>query len=210
MKRLLVIFLSLLLFSVYSQEDTTSAMSMLYNQSMVKAKHKADSIRKATHNFGCAIYGGIGEGGNSFKTGFASGAGASFHYKFHTINMYASLATKSEAISFQNDKSYTLYSSNYGIMYGLGAYDKNASVSIGVGIGYSRTNMILQEGHYNISVNGYAPGYLPVYYSKVGACIGGQATAGGKFIRLTTQFYVNISNTITNYAFLAGLAIVIR
>lgn len=175
-----------------------------------EAKQKADSIRKAMHNFGCAIYGGIGEGGNISKTGFASGTGASFHYKFHTINMYASLATKSEAISFQNDKSYTLYSSNYGIMYGLGAYNKNASVSFGVGIGYSRTNMILQEGPYNISINGYAPGYVPVYYSKVGACIGGQAMAGGKFIRLTTQFYVNISNTITNYVFLAGLAIVIR
>jgi hypothetical protein len=210
MRCFLIILLSLLFFSIYSQEDTTSSMSMLYNQSMLRAKQKADSIRKAMHNFGCAIYGGIGEGGNISKTGFASGTGASFHYKFHTINMYASLATKSEAISFQNDKSYTLYSSNYGIMYGLGAYDKNASVSIGVGIGYSRTNMILQEGPYNVSVNGYAPGYVPVYYSKVGACIGGQATAGGKFIRLSMQFYVNISNTITNYTVLGGLAIVIR
>lgn len=206
---LLILFTLLVVISAFSQVDSTSPMSALYNQSIQTAKHKADSIRWANPKFGCALYGGIGEGGNSTKTGIAYGTGASFHYKLHTINMYATLTTKSEAISYGADKTYTLYGSNYGFMYGAGAYDKNFSVSGGAGIGYSRINMVLYDGTLkSYPINGWARGYYPVYYSKVGLCVGGQATMHGRFIGLTTQFYLNITSAITSYVFLLGHAIV--
>jgi hypothetical protein len=205
---LFILFTLLFVISAFSQEDTTSSLSVLYNQSIQTAKHKADSIRWANPKFGCGLYGGIGTGGNKNTSGIAYGAGASFHYKFHTVNMYATLSTKSEEISSGFDRTYTLYGSNYGFMYGAGAYDKNFSVSGGAGIGYSRINMVLQEGNRNVSVNGWAPGYVSVYYSKVGLCVGGQATVHGRFIGFTTQFYLNITSAITSYVFLLGLAIV--
>ncbi len=196
--------------------DTLSGMDVLYQQSLQQNKHKADSLKAdstyiAHHRFGCAIYGGIGTGGNSYYNGIAYGTGASVHYKMHTINMYATLATKSEIILGQNDKSTVLNSNNYGFMYGLGAYGKHFSASGGIGIGYNKTNMVLSSGfHLDPKLNENVPTLINVNYSKVGACIGVQATVGGKFIRLTTQFYVNISNTITNYTILGGLVMVIK
>jgi hypothetical protein len=161
---------------------------------------------KLKQSFGGAIYGGIGVGGNKDKYGIAYAVNSNVHYKIHTINMYASLATKSEEISSGFDYSYTLYSSNYGFTYGLGFYEKNFSISGGVGIGYTRTNMILRD--YNSTQ--IAGGFTSVFYSKVGGCAGVQATLHGRFVGFTIQSYINFSNAITNYVIIGGLAIVIR
>ncbi|MHB8261536.1 MAG: hypothetical protein ACYDCN_12920 [Bacteroidia bacterium] len=216
MRLLLFCLLTLSFAFARGQSDTLSGLEVLYQQTVQTAKHKADSLKTdsiyiAHHRFGCALYGGIGLGNNIYYNGIAYGAGTICHYKMHTINMYASLTTKAEAIPGQNGRINVFNSNNYGFMYGLGAYGKNFSASGGIGILYNRTKMMFKSGDsFNPQLNAYVPTLVNVYYSKVGACVGAQATIHGKVVGLTVQIYVNLSNKTTNYAFLAGLAIVIR
>jgi len=207
---LFTFFIIGLTLSGFSQQDTTSALDILYKQSQDKAKE----ARKANY-VGGAINVGIGYGGNKDKKGFARGLAANIHNRMHTINMYGNLATKSEEISSGFDYTRTLQSYNLGIMYGLGIYKEHVSLSGGVGVGYTLTNMILFDPSHQLTSNGnYYPGisslYTPVTYSKTTGCAGAQLTFHGRFIGFTIQSYVNFSNTITNYVVMSGLTLMLK
>src|ERR1035437_7078227 len=196
---LIIFFTTTTIFPTFSQVDTTSSMDVLLKQGHDKAQEKAKEQKSADRKFGCSVFGGLGKGGNDQKDGFAYGGSARVHYNIHTVNVYASLATKSEQI---NGKSadYTLYGSCYGFTYGIGAYDKNVSASIGAGLAYLQTKMIFGGG-----VN-----ETKVYYDKLGACIGGQFSAHGKYLGFGIQMYFNVTTPVTNYTILAGLEIRLR
>ena len=99
-------------------------------------------------------------------------------------------------------------------MYGVGVYEKNVSFSGGIGIGYTHTNLILYDlTNPNNFIQGYpniARGYQLYSYSNATGCAGVQATFHGKVVGFTIQGLLNFSNTITNYAVIAGISIGIQ
>jgi hypothetical protein len=198
-------FLLLIFFTVatinptFSQVDTTSSMDALLKQGHDKAQENKTVDRK----FGCSIFGGLGKGGNHFFDGFGSGIAARAHYKFHTVNIYASLATKKEE-RYGSDYTYDLYSSNYGFVYGPGFHDKNFSASCGIGLGYYWTTIDMNNFISTPTLG--RPDY--VTYKKIATCIGAQLTAHGKYLGLTGQFLYNTANPVDNYTVLVGLEII--
>jgi hypothetical protein len=197
---LFVLFFTGTILRTFSQEDTISSMQGVYRQEHDKSQEKKIVGRK----FGCSIFGGLGKGGNHFFDGFGSGVSARAHYKFHTINVYASLATKREEI-YSNDYTFDLYSSNYGFIYGPGFHDKYFSASCGIGPGYYWTTIDM----YRVSPNPFVSGPTYVTYKKIGTCIGAQLTAHGKILGLTGQFFYNTATPLNNYTILVGLEIII-
>jgi hypothetical protein len=174
---LIIAFITITSISVFSQTDTLNK----------------------PHKFGCSFFGGLGIGENTYKSGFANGLSARAHYKFHTINAYYSLATKSEQL-YGKDFSNSLYSNNYGITYGLGAYEQNFSCSFGLGVGYFQTSMKFGAG-VNLTQS---------YYEKFCTCAGVQFSIHGKYAGFGFQAFFNSSNVLSNNTFLAGLEIFIR
>ena len=212
---LFTFFIIGLTLSSLSQQDTLSSLDVLLKQSEDKAKEAKKEARKAKYYLGGSINTAIGWGWNNDKQGFARGLGANIHYGIHTINMYGSLATKSEEISQGFDWTRTLESYNFGFMYGLGIYDKIISFSGGVGIGYTYTNMILFDPDHHITQTGpnyvgISPLYTPVTYSQVTGCAGAQLTLHYKVIGFTMQGYINFSNPITNHVVMGGVTIVFK
>jgi hypothetical protein len=213
---LFTFFIIGLTISGLSQQDTnTSSLGILLQQSKDKVKEEKKEARKAKYAVGGAINVAIGSGWNIDKQGFARGLGGNIHYGMHTINMYGSFASKSEEISSGFDWTPTLQSFNCGVMYGVGVYEKNISLSGGLGIGYTYTNMILFDPDHHIPQTGPNWGgisyvYTSVTYSKVTGCAGAQLTWHYKVIGFTVQSYINFSNTITNYVVMGGITFVFK
>jgi hypothetical protein len=97
-------------------------------------------------------------------------------------------------------------------MYGVGVYEKNVSLSGGLGIGYTHTNMILSDPYHHIPQTGPNWGgissfYTSVTYSNATGCAGVQLTFHGRFVGFTIQSLLNFSSTITNYALIGGISI---
>lgn len=197
---LIIFFTTATILPTFSQEDTTSSMEALYKQGHDKAQEKNTERRK----FGCSIFGGLGKGGNHFFDGFGSGIAGRAHYRFHTINIYASLATKREKI-YSKDYTYDLYSSNYGFVYGPGFHDKYFSASCGIGLGYYWTSVDMQR----VVPNPFVGGPTYVTYKKIATCIGAQLTAHGKIFGITGQFFYNTATPLNNYTILVGIEIII-
>jgi len=204
---LIILLITLPTIPIYSQVDTLSSLDYLHKASLIKKQE----VIHAKHILGCSIFVGLGVGGNDPKSGFSSGASARVHYNIHTVNIYTSLASKTEMINTSNNihtpmiiSMNTLQSSCKGITYGVGAYGKNMSGSVGIGIGYNQTVVYRP----NIHVSGW-PSTL-MTYNEVGACVGGQLTFHGKYVGFTIQSYCNISRSIANYTALAGLELMLN
>ena len=192
---LIFFFLTVLCVKGYSQTDTSS-LNVLYKDA--ENKKIADKISK--RKIGCSYFFGLGYGGNKYKSGFARGADIGFHYNMHTINIYTSLASKSEEL-YSKDYTNTLHSRCLGIMYGIGAYEKNVSASLGIGVGYCQTSI---DFHTSLGQPTYTN------YNEVGFCFGGQLTFHTKFVGLTFRGNSNISHSISSYTILVGIKFILE
>ena len=204
-----LIFFSL---SIYSQNDTISSLDILYQNSQLKQIENKHN----NHILGCSVFGGLGLGGNDKKIGFAQGISIRAHYNAHTINVYTSLASKTEQIA-QVGYTNSLKSICTGITYGIGLYSKRSSASIGVGLGYSHT-LEYQQIKGSVSVSKYpitgmvlTPYNLGfVNYYQFGLCVGAQLNYHYKWIGFTIQNFFNISPTLVNFTALAGLELMLN
>lgn len=187
---LIIFFTTAIIIPIFSQVDTTSSLDALIKQGHEKARENK------SRKFGCTIFGGLGKGGNDIASGFAAGGSIKAHSGIHTINFFAANANSLGYHGGQSSNP-TLQSSYYGLTYGVGAYDKNISASIGGGLGYSFVNMSTGGG-----IN-----YYDIHYQKYSPCLGGQFSAHGKYIGFGIQTYFNLTSPTTDYVLLFGLEV---
>jgi hypothetical protein len=194
-KFILVVLLFKMIPLLAQEEDSSSALEILYSE----AKKKDEELNKY-RRFGVSTFVGMGRGGNDLKKGFAYGVTARTHYYGHTFNIYFSQARKDELL--YSNYTYSLVSNNFGLIYGPGLHSRSFTASFGAGVGYYNTSI----DRHNVTFN------HPTYqtYQRAALCFGAQACLHEKIFGLTFQVFYNTANPFTNVTTMGGIEFILK